>query len=62
MKKKKQLAVIKSIENIRKKNNIFLMEILRIAVTSAPKKSKIVLRKITENDKKISSLVAKIYE
>ena len=35
------------------------MEILRIAVTSAPKKSKIVLRKITENDKKISSLVAK---
>ena len=37
------------------------MEILRIAVTSA-QKSKIVLRKITENDKKISSLVAKIYE
>lgn len=62
MKKKKQLAVIKNIENIRKKNNILWMEILRIAVTSAPKKSKTVLRKITENDKKITSLVAKIYE
>ena len=62
MKKKKQLAVIKNIENIRKKNNILWMEILRIAVTSAPKKSKKVLRKITENDKKITSLVAKIYE
>jgi len=62
MKKKKQLAVIKNIENIRKKNNALWMEILRIAVTSAPKKSKIVLKKITENDKKITSLVAKIYE
>lgn len=62
MKKNKQLAIIKKIENIRKQNNVLWMEILRIAVTTSPEKSKKVLKKITINDKKISSLVSRIYD
>ena len=62
MKKNKQLTIIKKIENIRKQNNVLWMEILRIAVTTSPEKSKKVLKKITINDKKISSLVSKIYD
>ncbi len=62
MKKNKQLTIIKKIENIRKQNNVLWMEILRIAVTTSPEKSKKVLKKITINDKKISSLVSRIYD
>ena len=62
MKNKKQLEVIKKIENIRKKNNFLWMEILRIAVSTSPLKSKKVLKQITSNDKKISKLITNIYE
>ena len=62
MKNKKQLEVIKKVENIRKKNNFLWMEILRIAVTTSPTKSKKVLKQITSNDKKVSKLISKIYE
>ncbi len=62
MKNKKQLEVIKKVENIRKKNNFLWMEILRIAVTTSPTKSKKVLKQITSNDKKISKLISNIYE
>ncbi len=48
------------IENVRKKNNIQWMNILRIAINSSPKEAKKVIKKINENDKKISHLVSRL--
>tara|TARA_B100002019_G_scaffold238743_1_gene213951 strand:- start:2176 stop:2364 length:189 start_codon:yes stop_codon:yes gene_type:complete len=52
--------IIKMIENVRKKNNIQWMNILRIAINSSPKEAKKVIKKINENDKKISHLVSRL--
>lgn len=60
MKKINHKIIIKEIENIRKKNNEQWMKIMSIAFDFAPDKSRIVLKKINANDKKISSLVTKL--
>ena len=52
--------IIKMIENVRKKNNKQWMNILRIAINSSPKEAKKVIKKINENDKKISHLVSRL--
>ena len=57
---KKHNQIIKKIENVRKKNNIQWMNILRIAVNKSPKEAKKVIKKINENDKQISKLVSKL--
>ena len=52
--------IIKQIEIVRRKNNIQWMNILRIAIKNSPKETKIVIKKINENDKAISHLVGKL--
>ena len=60
MKKIDHKKIIKSIEIIRKKNNTLWMRIMTIAFDFAPKESSNVLKKINNNDKKISQLVSKL--
>ena len=59
-KKENYLKIISKIENIRKKNNVNWMNILRIAFKNDPKKAAKVMAKIYFDDQKISSLVKKL--
>lgn len=54
---KYKLKNITLIENVRKKNNKYWMDILRVAFKFAPKEAKLIMSKINKNDKKISRLV-----
>ena len=64
MKKKKisknYLKIISQIENIRKKNNINWMDILRIAFKNNPQATAKVMSKIYSDDQKIGTLVKKL--
>ena len=60
MKKKNYSTIIKKIENLRKKNNINWMDILRLAMKHDPKEAKKILKNINNYDKKISSEVNSI--
>lgn len=60
MKKINHKKVFKEIENIRKKNNKQWMSLMRIAFDAAPDQSRIVLKQINVNDKKISALIGKL--
>jgi hypothetical protein len=64
MKKEKKsenyLRIITQIENIRKKNNVSWMNILRIAFKNNPKATAKVMSKIYSDDKKIGTLVKKL--
>jgi hypothetical protein len=59
-KKKNYLRIISQIENIRKKNNVNWMNILRIAFKHNPKATANVMFKIYSDDKKIGALVKKL--
>jgi hypothetical protein len=59
-KSKNYLKVILQIENIRKKNNVNWMNILRIAFKNSPKATARVMSKIYSDDKRISALVKKL--
>jgi len=60
MKKNNYLYIIKKIEQQRAQNNKNWMDILRLAVTKAPKEARIILKKINSRDRKINSLLSKI--
>jgi len=51
---------IKYIEGVRSDNNILWMDILRIALQHAPERTKMLLRRIRENDLDISEATGKI--
>ena len=59
-KSKKYLKIISQIENIRKKNNINWMNILRIAFKCNSKATAKVMSKIYSDDKRIGELVKKL--
>jgi len=59
-KSKNYLKIISQIENMRKKNNINWMDILRIAFDNNPKKTAKVMSKIYADDKRIGTLVKKL--
>ncbi len=59
-KNKNYLKIISRIENIRKKNNVNWMNILRIAFEYNPKATADVMSKIYLDDHRISSLVKKL--
>ena len=59
-KKNNHLKIIDAIENIRKKNNVNWMNLLKIGFKYAPKETKKTLTKIYSDDTKISSLVKKL--
>jgi hypothetical protein len=58
--KKNYLRVITQIENIRKKNNVNWMDILRIAFKNNPRATAKVMSKIYSDDKRIGALVKKL--
>jgi len=53
---KKYLDAIKKIENVRNKNNINWMDILKVSFKHSPKNSKEIFKKISINDKEINHL------
>ena len=55
--KKNYLKIIKKIENIRSKNNVNWMNILRLAFKLDPVKASKIMKKINYDDKKISKLL-----
>ena len=57
---RKYTKLITSIENVRKKNNKYWMDLLRLSVKFAPKESQKIVKKINQNDKRISSLLSKL--
>ena len=59
-KNKNYLKIILQIENIRKKNNVNWMNILRIAFEYNPKATAKVMSKIYSDDKRIGTLVQKL--
>jgi len=59
-KSKNYLKIISKIENIRKKNNVNWMNILRIAFKHSPITTANVMSKIYADDKKIGNLVKKL--
>jgi len=59
-KSKNYLKIISKIENIRKKNNVNWMNILRVAFEYNPKATARVMSKIYSDDKRISKLVKKL--
>jgi hypothetical protein len=54
------LKIISQIENIRKKNNVNWMNILRIAFKYSPKATAKVMSKIYIDDQRIGCLVKKL--
>jgi len=52
--------LIGEIQKIREKNNILWMSILKLAVKHSPVEAKQILKKITNNDVKISSLTKEL--
>ena len=57
---KNYLKIIYQIENIRKKNNVNWMNILRIAFKNNPKATAKVMSKIYTDDKRVGKLVKKL--
>lgn len=54
--KRTDLEIIDDIQNIRNKNNVNWMDILRIAFTHAPEETREVFKRITSDDNKINEL------
>ena len=60
IKNKNYLEIISQIENIRKKNNVNWMNILRIAFKNNPIGTAKVMSKIYSDDQRIGKLVKKL--
>ena len=54
------LSIIDEIENVRSKNNMNWMDILRLAFTYAPEEAKALMKKIDYEDNRVSELVKKL--
>ena len=57
---KKNLKIIKQIEQLRAKNNKNWMDMYRLAFSVAPEKSVEIVKKILKKDVKLSSLAKKL--
>ena len=54
------LKIIDDIEKIRSKNNVNWMDVLRLSFTHAPEESKKLMKKINNEDNRISELFEKL--
>ena len=54
------LKIIDEIEKIRTKNNVNWMDVLRLAFRHAPEEAKELMKKIDNDDNRISELVKKL--
>ena len=59
---KDDLRLIDEIENIRTKNNVNWMDLLRIGITYVPDETKRIIKKINSDDKRIPELFSKLGE
>ena len=59
-KTKNSIKIVNQIEKIRSQNNKNWMDLLRLALTKAPRESKLILKKINNCDKKISNLLKRL--
>lgn len=59
---KDDLRLIDEIENIRTKNNVNWMDLLRIGITHAPDETKKIIKKINSDDQRISELFSRLGE
>ena len=57
---KNKSNIINQIENVRKRNNKYWMDILRLSFKHAPKQAALIMQKINNNDKKISKLISNL--
>jgi hypothetical protein len=55
-----KLKLIDEIENIRRANNVNWMDLLRLAFRESPNQAKELVRRINNDDNKISDLFAKL--
>lgn len=56
----KKLKIIDEIQKIRTKNNVNWMDILRLAFRSNPEEAKKLVRKINDEDSRISELFSEL--
>ena len=54
------LEIIDAIEEVRSKNNINWMNILRLAFKHSPNEARVIVGKINEDDGKISALLKQL--
>ena len=54
------LKVIDDVEKVRTKNNVNWMDVLRLAFIHAPEESKKLMKKINQEDNRISELFEKL--
>lgn len=57
----RDLKIVKEIENVRSKNNVNWMDLLRIGLTHAPKETKKILSRISNDDQRIHDLFVSLY-
>ena len=57
---KKSLKLINKIQNIRKKNNVNWMDILRLAFKHDPKNAAKIMSNVYTDDQRVSSIVKKL--
>ena len=60
MYKNKKNSIVDNTEKARAKNNVNWMDILRLSLKYCPVQAKKILKKINQQDKKISSLLQKL--
>ena len=58
--KKNYNKIITKITSARRKNNVNWMNLLKLAIKSSPVQAKKILKKINDEDKKISKLISKL--
>jgi len=56
----KDLEVIDAIQEVRSKNNVNWMDILRLALKHAPEETKNLIKRINKSDNEISELLGKL--
>ena len=54
------LKIIDEVEKVRTKNNVNWMDFLRLAFTYAPKEAKKLMKKINQEDNRISEIFEKL--
>jgi len=60
MSKRSDLQIIQEIEQVRSRNNVNWMDLLRLAIVSNPKETKKILSNINSQDMKISQLFSEL--
>ena len=57
---KADFAIIKQVQEIRAKNNVAWMNIVRVGLTAAPRKTRALLAEITNNDAMVNVLMKEL--